>query len=126
MSMTTVSNPYPNISLPAGADEVCEWDAPGTPYAFRYFEASSRVVPAVSEDCHGSRPWSEPIQVWVAGTQYADGRIKREIVVERLHPDGPITIEQAQQLAAALLEVTRAAEAADEIDGLAPTRTGSP
>jgi hypothetical protein len=48
---------------------------------------------------------------------YADGRITREIVVLELHNDYPITIRQAHQLAVALMDLTRAAVIAAELDG---------
>ena len=123
---TTTTKPLSDVRLPAGADDVDEWADPDTSAAYRVFQACRHVIPAVPADRHGSRPWSEDIEVCVSGTQNGDGRIERQIIVNQLHPDNPITIEQARQLAAALLEATRAAEAADEIDGLAPTRTGSP
>ncbi|MGA9360824.1 MAG: hypothetical protein ACLP3C_18535 [Mycobacterium sp.] len=57
------------------------------------------------------------VEVYVAGLQKPGGRVHRDIVTGELHPDNPITIEQAEQLAAALLDATKAAGAADELDG---------
>lgn len=48
MITITTNNPYPNIPVPAGADEVFGWADPGAPLAFRYFESAWHGV---------TRPW---------------------------------------------------------------------
>jgi hypothetical protein len=110
------TDPYPHLPIPAGAEDVCEWDDPGTSGAMRRFISKHRVIDFDLGD--GSRRWTEDFAVYVEGIQYPDGRIdRREIVLGPLHPDNPITIEQAEQLTAALAEATQAARAAEAIDG---------
>lgn len=111
------NDPYPDVPIPAGADEVYNWADVGTPHAYRCFTASRRVIDFDLGE-NFSRPWTADIEVRVEGVQYPDGRVRREVVVDQLHADAPITVGQARQLAAALLDVTDAAVAADEMDGL--------
>lgn len=80
------TNPYPDVPIAAGADEVWEWAEAGTPTAFRQFTACRRVIDFDLGE-NFSRPWTADIEVRVEGIQYADGRIRREIIVDDLHPD---------------------------------------
>jgi hypothetical protein len=116
--MNTTTDPYPDVPLPAGADEVYGWDDPGTPHAFRQFTACHRVIDFDLGE-NFSRPWTTDFEVRIEGIQYPDGRIRREILAAQAgYADNPMTIDQAEQFAAALLEATKAARAADAIDGL--------
>jgi hypothetical protein len=98
---------------------VSEWADAGRPDAFRQFIASRRVIDFDLGE-NFSRPWTADIEFRVEGIQYVDGRIRREIVIDT--SDGPITLEQSEQLAAALIEAARAATAAHQLDGLAASR----
>jgi hypothetical protein len=89
---TTQTDPYPDLPIPAGAVEA-EWQDPGTPKAFRYFEGKHWTV---------FREHSRDIEVYVAGIQELDGSVKREIVVHETHADEPLTPGEALQLARAL------------------------
>lgn len=112
--MNTTTNPYPDVPIPAGADEVYGWvPRAGTPNASRQFIASRRIIDFDLGE-NFSRPWTADIEVRIEGIQYSDGRVRREVVVDQLHPDNPITLHQAEQLTAALAEATKAARAADE------------
>lgn len=42
------------------------------------------------------------IEVTIVATQYADGRVEREITVDRLHRDNPISIADARRIVATL------------------------
>jgi hypothetical protein len=105
-----------------GTDRFCpedadDWAEPGTQRAYRQFTASRHVIDFdLGENFW--RPWTADIEVRVEGIQYGDGRVRREVVVDQLHPDNPITLEQAEQLTSALVEATRAARAANAVDGL--------
>ena len=118
--ITRTTDPFPHVPTPAGAGEVWEWADVGTPHAHRQFTASCRVIDFDLGE-NFSRPWTADIEVRVEGVQYPDGCARREIVVDTTS-EGPITIEQAEQLAVALAEVTHAAKAADELDGLEAQR----
>ncbi len=76
MTTTTTSDPYPQVPSPAG----------------------SRWVVDRREDL----PSSQDIEVYIRGTQDPDGTVEREIVVNQLHAEDPITPQQARQLAGAL------------------------
>lgn len=111
--MTT--NQLANVPLPAGAVRIVGggWehlDITGLPV--RYFDGTPRGVEL--DERH------DDIEVLIAGTQYADGRVQREIMLYTLDTAdgqsltdliGPLTLAQARQLAAALTA------AADEADG---------
>ena len=82
------------VPPPAGAVKVTEW-LDDSPEPFRYFEGSRHVIERDER--------SEDIHVYVAGIQYVDGRVQREIVVHQLHADEPLrTLAQARQLADAI------------------------
>jgi hypothetical protein len=80
-SMTTTANtPSPNLPWPAGAVEVQDWIDPASHREpSRYFEGRNHVVERLGDPRN-----TEPIQVYVVGTQHADGRIDGEIVVPRV------------------------------------------
>jgi hypothetical protein len=46
MPTDTTTNPYPDVALPARADFVYDWDDPGTPDAYRCFQACHRRIEA--------------------------------------------------------------------------------
>ncbi|BBY36310.1 hypothetical protein MMAN_04440 [Mycobacterium mantenii] len=108
--MTTTTNPFPNVPLPAGAGIVDEWLDAGTPHAYRTWHGWHRTIAA---DDPGDRPWSDDIEVYVHGTQATDGTVTRHISVHQLHADNPVTAAQARQLARTLMA------AADEADMMA-------
>lgn len=105
--MTTATNPLPSVPCPAGAGIVDEWLDAGTPHTYRTWHGVHRTIPA---DDPGNRPWSDDIEVYVHGTQTADGEVTRHISVDQLHADNPITAVQARGLARALIA------AADEVE----------
>jgi hypothetical protein len=45
----------------------------------------------------------EDIPIGIDGTQWSDGRVERYITVDPMHPDDPITPQQARELAAVLM-----------------------
>lgn len=114
----TLQPDYSDVPLPAGATEVYEWADAGTPDAYRQFTASRHVIDFDLGE-NFSRPWTEDIEVRVEGSQYPDGCVRREIVVDQLNADNPITLWQARQLRDALTAAIDAADAADELDMLA-------
>ena len=63
-------------------------------------------------------PYNDDIKVWIDGFQYADGRTERNILVEQLHPDGPLTPSMTRELIAVLTA------AADEVDEMASRDVG--
>jgi hypothetical protein len=74
-----------------------EWQDPGTPTAFRYFEGSRWVV---------DRPTTSlPLRTsWCASAaRRTYGAVEREIVVDELHPDDAITAWQARRFVRALM-----------------------
>lgn len=91
------TNRYPHLPSPAGAVKA-EWQDLGTPNAFRYFEGRRWTI-----DRRDDVPSSEDIEVYVAGVQELDGTVKREVVVNKLHADFPITAAQALQLGRTLI-----------------------
>ncbi len=103
--MTRTAHTIPDAPIPAGAIDVADWyDLHAEPA--RYFTGKLRVIPRDNRD--------HDTLVLVDGTQWANGRIERLISVD----DDNLTVGQARQLAAALLE------AADEVDR--PTGTAPP
>jgi hypothetical protein len=48
---------------------------------------------------------TDDIKVWIDGRQYADGRVERDILVNQLRPDWPLTPAQAPDVIAALIGV---------------------
>jgi hypothetical protein len=106
---TTTENPFPNVPMPPGAVQVDDW-CDSTNSATRYFEGPQREVEWPPSA--GDRP-GKAIQVFVAGIQYADGRIDPDLVVHQLHSDYPLKdAGAARQLARAIMA------AADEFDRL--------
>ena len=83
------------VPFPTGAHHVQAWED-----GSRYFETPRSVVPIRGEE----------VAVFTAGSQHADGRITREICVNQLHPDNPITVAQARQIARALMAAADAVE----------------
>jgi hypothetical protein len=71
----------------------------------RYFVGSSWVVNRDDK--------SEDITVSIDGTQYADGRVERCILVDQLHPDWPLNAGLARELISVLTA------AVDEVDQMA-------
>jgi hypothetical protein len=95
---TLLPPPSPHLPIPDGA-VWAEWQDPGTPKAFRYFEGSRWTV---ERDERAN--YSQDVEVYIRGTQELDGAVKREICVNQLHPDTPITPSQAAQLASILIK----------------------
>lgn len=100
------TNPYPEVSFPAGAVLVDGWNDLDTAAPFRYFEGSRWVVDRRHHDTD--------VEVWISGTQHHDGSVSREIVVHELHADYALTVKEVRQLAAAL---TAAADEAEQMAG---------
>jgi hypothetical protein len=105
---TTTTNPYPDLPIPAGA-VWAEWQDPGTPYVYRLFAGSKRVI--ARSDASDSEPTAtaglggREMELYIGGTQNPDGVIERHIVPPDLHPDRPITLRQAFELGLALMEL---------------------
>lgn len=96
-----------NVPVPAGAMMVDDWMGPaadGSDDGVRYFTGTPRIVEFDNK--------AGGIEVTIAGTQYRDGRVDREIVIDRDF-DSALTIDQARQLADAF------ATAADEVEQMA-------
>ena len=93
------ADPNPNVPSPVGAVEVYDWDLPE---ASRYWVGTKRIIDI------GQR--ADEIVVAIDGLQHADGRVERFVNVDQMHPDYPITPQQAREVAAAL------AAAADELE----------
>jgi hypothetical protein len=94
MTTTTI----PNLSLPCGAIKVFDWESPdfiGLDQPVRYFDGTRRVIEI-------EQPTTRDIEVEIQGQQWGDGVIEREIIVHPMHRDGPISIDQARQLSAAV------------------------
>jgi hypothetical protein len=68
------TNNIPNVPLPASADEVYDWEDPGSPGAQRYFEGCRRSVPT----------GGDPIDMFISPMQYADGNGRRIPVTRRI------------------------------------------
>ncbi|MCB0935748.1 MAG: hypothetical protein KDB55_07025 [Mycobacterium sp.] len=92
---TTTTNTAPNLPIPAGAHRVQHWQD-----GSRYFETPRIVIPIKDED----------VVVFTAGFQHDNGSTTREICVNQLHPDNPITVAQARQIARALMAAADAVE----------------
>jgi hypothetical protein len=72
-TMTTATNPHPNVPLPAGAEGANDWESPkqtGHQMPSRYFTGTIRPVGGPGNSLDG-------IQVVIAGTQFADGTVNR-------------------------------------------------
>ena len=76
--MNTTTDPFAHVPFPAGAIRVYEWADPVTPDASRYFLGDQWVIERRNRD--------DDVEVYVAGLQYADGSVAREIVVHQLQP----------------------------------------
>ena len=98
MNATTTT---PDVPPPAGAVEVCDWYR-----GSRYFVGRHWLI-------EGDGWHKDDIEVFLHGTQQAAGEVDWVLSAGALHPDVPITSQQARQTARALLE------AADELDRLA-------
>lgn len=101
--MTTTTAPHIDVPAPTGASEVNDWEQPartGYDQPSRYFTGTVRTVAA-----------QPAIDVVVAGTQYQDGTAQREVLVNRMHADHPLTLEQARALGEAILAAANEAEA---------------
>ena len=104
-TITTTTANLANVPHPAGAVQVHDWMGPrigeepdGSTDCARYFLGGSWVVERNSSDTD--------ICIEVDGIQHGDGRVERVVVV-----DGDVlTVDQARQLAAALIA------AADEVE----------
>jgi hypothetical protein len=99
---TTTPAKLANIPHPAGAVEVCPWCDTGS-----YFQGGSWVVERNTKD--------DDFSVQIDGTQYADGRVKRFIMVAEGNTEALIelTRDHARQLGEALIA------AADELETMA-------
>jgi hypothetical protein len=95
--MTTTTNPYPNIPLPAGADFAETWVRVGAEDAHRSVFGDSRAV--TDSDVI---VWTSVIQLW-KGRLDTDGEIRPPAVCFDGHL-GNLNTDQARELAAALLE----------------------
>jgi hypothetical protein len=91
-------NAQHDLPLPVGAVTVHGWEPGDTS---RYFTGEARKI---------ERADSEPVRVYIGGSQYVDGCVERSIVVAGLDKDIGLTVEQARQLAAEILST------ADELD----------
>jgi hypothetical protein len=96
--------------MPVGAVKVWDWENPDPTddeaEPTRGFLGVKRTI----DTQYGE------IEIHIGGTQYSDGRVQREIRVDR-SGDSSMSIVKAREVAAALLEVTDAVEAADNVDG---------
>jgi hypothetical protein len=101
--MTT--NIRPHAPLPAGVNVIRDCVDDGIDSPSRYFEGPDRVVE------HRVGRAAEPVHVYIAGLQYVDGPLSREIVVHHLRADDAIRNSAiARQLARAIMA------AADDFD----------
>jgi hypothetical protein len=99
---TTMTNPYPHVPVPAGAEDDGTWeDDEPQPY---------RVIYGVPRGVVGHE-----LTLQTSALQYADGSINTTDDPPRvsldIHEDDGLTSAQARDLAASLIE------AADEVDG---------
>lgn len=81
------------VPLPAGAVHVYSWELPedsGLPVPLRGFDGTTRTVELANRD--------HDVEVRVEGTQWADGRVQREIRVSGIDPDEPLSLEQIRHL----------------------------
>lgn len=105
-----MSNATPLPPPPTGAVDVGEWEQPhvtGHPYASRYWVGSKRIVEI-------EQHYTDDITVAIDGLQHADGCVERYITVNQMHPDHPITPQQAREVAVALIAAVD--EIADAIE----------
>jgi hypothetical protein len=104
MSTITTTNPYPEVRTPAGAVFVDDWQSVGTPDAWRIFDGSERVIAGAPDPLRPGIGESK-IRVFIGGIQNPEGAVHRNIVAGVLHPDHPITVNQAFKLGMALVEL---------------------
>lgn len=89
---------------PAGAVDVYEWEPPartGHPQASRAFAGTERIV---------NGQYTGDIMVRIEGTQHADGRVERRVLVDKTSADCPLTAAEARRLGCAIIA------AADEVE----------
>lgn len=106
---TATTTSRPSTPLPAGAIEANDWEPPartGHDQLSRYFTGTTRTVAA-----------RLGLDVAIAGTQYEDGTVHRELLIHRTHADHPLTLEQARALGEAILAAVNEAEADGRRDG---------
>jgi hypothetical protein len=97
--MATTTEPFTDVSPPAGAVEIHEWhDARDTREASRYFVGTVRRV--------------GDAEILLDGTHYSDGRVERCLTVYGVDTERGMSTEFARKIAAALMQ------AANELDGL--------
>ena len=92
---TTTTLPNPNLPNPAGAYRIEDWSD-----GSRYFETPHILIPVSGGG----------VAVFTAGFQQHDGSTRREVCVNQLHPDTPLTVSQARQIARALMAAADAVE----------------
>jgi hypothetical protein len=97
--MTTTTTP--GLPLPAGSITVYHWYDTDTPEPGRYFRGGSWVIERDNRDTD--------MCLQVDGVQRHDGTVERLVVLD----DDDLTVDQARQLAAALIA------ACDEVDKMA-------
>lgn len=112
MTTTTATTTTPDLPIPAGA-VWAEWQDLGTPDAYRAFNGSRRVIKG---DGTKRGIGNDDIPVRIVGTQQPDGTVDRLMLVGPLHPDDPITVDQAAQLGLALLELAHEAQQMAKVD----------
>lgn len=96
----TTTNPYPDVTLPAGAAHADDWADVGKPDAFRLFTGP---VWDIQDGCTHS--------VFVSGTQLADGTVEERFIRTNVHIDDELSAQQARAIGAALIA------AADDLEG---------
>jgi hypothetical protein len=84
-----MTDPYPDLPLPAGAAKVGDWDDPNP---WRRFYGPGWLIKRTDED---------DVEIIIVGIQYTDGRIERG--VELRGYGGPLTAAQTRQLARILI-----------------------
>ena len=67
--------------------ELGPWDAETD---CRLFDGATQLI---TRECLGA-----DIEMTIVATQYADGRVEREITVDRLHRDNPISIVDVRRI----------------------------
>ncbi|MDT5097651.1 MAG: hypothetical protein QOC76_1388 [Mycobacterium sp.] len=98
--MTTATNPYPDVALPAGARTLDTWQS-DDPLAYRVILAADRKITD-----HALTLSPSAIQ-WADGT-IDGGRIEPpQIFVYDLGEGSPLNSDQARELASALIETAR-------------------
>lgn len=98
---STATNPYPNLSAPAGAVFVSEWEDITTDDPYRFVQGPRAII---DTDRSGD------VVVWWGGLQRPDGTVTYEVCVSQLHPDKPLTVAEARQVARAVMNAADAAE----------------